>query len=190
MKRITGTMSRLAAAMAVTIALQERATAQAAAVQVIRRIVINVPAMTLDLYENGEKVKSYRTAVGRPKTPSPVGNFRIGTKVVDPTWYGPDQVVEPGPQNPVGTRWIGLSKRGYGIHGTNAPKSIGRAASHGCIRMRNADVEDLFRRVAIGDEVEIIYEVRTADGKLLPDIYGLAVAEAVTTATAASAGGR
>jgi len=58
----------------------------------------------------------------------------------------------------VGTRWIGLSEHGYGIHGTNAPGSIGKNASHGCIRLRNADVEQLFKLVAVGDEVEIFGE--------------------------------
>ena len=64
-------------------------------------------------------------------------------------------VIPPGKANPLGTRWIGLSRKGYGIHGTNNPRSIGRRASHGCIRMRNRDVEELFEMVAVGDRVEI-----------------------------------
>jgi lipoprotein-anchoring transpeptidase ErfK/SrfK len=76
-------------------------------------------------------------------------------RLKDPTWYGPRQVVAPGARNPLGTRWIGLSKQGYGIHGTNQPGSIGRAASHGCIRMRKADVEELFEMVSVGDIVEL-----------------------------------
>jgi hypothetical protein len=55
----------------------------------------------------------------------------------------------------VGTRWVGLNQKGYGIHGTNAPKSIGRAASHGCIRLRNRDMERLFAMLRVGDRVEI-----------------------------------
>jgi hypothetical protein len=55
----------------------------------------------------------------------------------------------------VGTRWIGLNQKGYGIHGTNAPKSVGHAASHGCIRLRNRDVERLFTMLRVGDAVEI-----------------------------------
>jgi len=55
----------------------------------------------------------------------------------------------------VGTRWLGLSRKGYGIHGTNNPRSIGKSASHGCVRMRNLDVEDLFARVSVGDVVEL-----------------------------------
>jgi lipoprotein-anchoring transpeptidase ErfK/SrfK len=60
-----------------------------------------------------------------------------------------------GKSNPVGTRWIGLSVKGYGIHGTNAPKSIGHAASHGCIRLRNQDVEKLYTMLRVSDVVEI-----------------------------------
>jgi hypothetical protein len=64
-------------------------------------------------------------------------------------------VIPAGKDNPVGTRWVGLTLKGYGIHGTNAPGSIGRAASHGCIRLRNRDVERLFTMLRIGDRVQI-----------------------------------
>jgi len=64
--------------------------------------------------------------------------------------------VLPGPHNPVGTRWMGLSKAGYGIHGTNEPMSIGKAASHGCIRMAKADLEELYPLVSEGDTVELV----------------------------------
>jgi L,D-transpeptidase-like protein len=67
----------------------------------------------------------------------------------------PGKVIAPGPQNPIGTRWIGLNQKGYGIHGTDQPSSIGYAKSHGCIRLRNADVERLFERVRTGDVVEL-----------------------------------
>jgi lipoprotein-anchoring transpeptidase ErfK/SrfK len=77
-------------------------------------------------------------------------------------------VVGPGKSNPVGTRWIGLSIKGYGIHGTNVPSSIGKNVSHGCIRMRNRDVEELFTMVALGDQVEL-YRERTPE---LDRIFG------------------
>jgi lipoprotein-anchoring transpeptidase ErfK/SrfK len=64
-------------------------------------------------------------------------------------------VIPAGKDNPVGTRWLGLSQKGYGIHGTNVPRSIGRAASHGCIRLRNRDMERLFSMLRIGDVVQI-----------------------------------
>jgi lipoprotein-anchoring transpeptidase ErfK/SrfK len=73
-------------------------------------------------------------------------------------------VVPPGKGNPLGTRWIGISKKGYGIHGTNSPKSIGRAASLGCIRLRNEDVEELFEMVSVGDAVELRGETLLAAG--------------------------
>ena len=139
-----------------------------------RRVVINVHAMTLELYEDNERVKSYRIAVGKPSTPTPLGSFQIATKVKHPTWYGPrKQVVLPGKNNPVGTRWMGLDKKGYGIHGTNEPNSIGHAASHGCIRMLNREAEDLFTRVQVGDAVEIQAETETADATTMRDFYRL-----------------
>jgi hypothetical protein len=75
---------------------------------------------------------------------------------MNPTYSHGGRVVAPGPNNPVGTRWMGLSVRGYGIHGTNAPSSIGKAASHGCIRLGKVDLEDLYSRVEVGDTVELV----------------------------------
>ena len=67
-------------------------------------------------------------------------------------------MIGPGPRNPLGTRWIGLNQKGYGIHGTDNPGSVGYARSHGCIRLRNADVERLFERLRPGDVVELHIE--------------------------------
>jgi lipoprotein-anchoring transpeptidase ErfK/SrfK len=121
-----------------------------------RRIVVSLPDRKIALFEDGRVVKIYPIAVGKHGTPSPNGSFRIVNRVVRPTWYQPGKVVPAGPANPLGTRWMGLGYKGYGIHGTNRPKSIGKAASHGCIRMRNEDVEDLFARVEVGDLVELV----------------------------------
>jgi len=121
-----------------------------------RRLVVSIPDRKLELVVDGEVKKTFDVAVGKPTTPSPVGKFSIVTRVPNPTWYGPKKVVAPGRDNPLGTRWLGLSQKGYGVHGTSAPKSIGKAASHGCIRMRNADVEELFELVQAGDVVEIV----------------------------------
>jgi L,D-transpeptidase ErfK/SrfK len=93
--------------------------------------------------------------VGAPASPSPVGTFTVVTRVSNPTYYKPGTVIAPGAANPIGTRWIGISQKGYGIHGTDQPQSIGYAKSHGCIRMRNRDVEKLFERVRAGDIVEL-----------------------------------
>jgi hypothetical protein len=98
----------------------------------------------------------------------------ITTKVVNPTYYpkGRDPI-EPGKENPIGTRWIGL-KDGYGIHGTNEPLSIGRAASHGCIRLGRKEIEELFDLVKIGTEVKFIYEpveVKREGERILIKVY-------------------
>ena len=120
----------------------------------VRRIVISLTDRKLAVIEDGAVVKIYDTAVGAPKNPSPVGTYQVLNRIALPTYYAPGKVIPPGKKNPLGTRWIGLSLKGFGIHGTNVPKSIGRAASHGCIRLRNDDVEELFERVRPGDVVE------------------------------------
>jgi len=127
-----------------------------------RRVVVSIPDRKLALIEDGEVLKVYPIAVGASQTPSPRGEFRIANRIERPTYYTPGKVVRPGPDNPLGTRWLGLSLKGYGIHGTNEPRSIGKRASHGCIRMRNADVEELFEIVRVGDAVELHGE-RTAE---------------------------
>jgi L,D-transpeptidase ErfK/SrfK len=121
-----------------------------------RRIVVSIPDRRLMLIEEGQVVKTYSVAVGAPATPSPTGTFEVVTRVLHPSWYQPGKVVPPGPRNPLGPRWIGLSQKGYGIHGTDSPRSIGGARSHGCIRMKNADVEELFELVQVGDTVELL----------------------------------
>jgi len=122
---------------------------------VTRRIVVSIPDRKLALLENDRVVTVYPVAVGAPVSPSPVGSFTIVNRVANPTYYKPGKVVGPGAANPIGTRWIGLSEKGYGIHGTDNPRSIGLAKSHGCIRLRNQDVERLFDRVRAGDVVEL-----------------------------------
>jgi lipoprotein-anchoring transpeptidase ErfK/SrfK len=121
-----------------------------------RRIVISIPDHKLTLIEGERVIRVYDVATGKLSTPSPTGEFRIVNRVQHPTWYGPSGVVRPGPSNPLGTRWMGLSAHGYGIHGTNVPQSIGKFASHGCIRMRARDVEELFDLVPVGTTVELI----------------------------------
>ncbi len=121
-----------------------------------RRIVVSISDRRLALVEGGRVIKIYRTAVGAPKSPSPLGTYEIVNRLSHPTYFAPGKVIPPGPANPLGTRWLGLSLDGYGIHGTNQPRSIGRAVSHGCVRLRNEDIEDLFLRVRPGDQVEII----------------------------------
>lgn len=131
------------------------------------RIVVNVPARTLSLYAGESLVRRYPVAVGGPATPTALGAYRIKVKVVNPTWYPKNRPpVPPGPQNPVGTRWLGLDLPEVGLHGTNNPSSIGQAVSNGCIRLRNADVEELFWLVTVGTPVEFIYQM--AELSVLP----------------------
>jgi len=120
-----------------------------------RVVLVSIPDRQLAVLEDGNVVARYPVAVGAEDSPSPTGEFRIVNRVSNPTYYRPGAVIPTGKDNPVGTRWLGLSQKGYGIHGTNAPGSIGQAASHGCIRLRNRDVERLFARVRVGDVVEI-----------------------------------
>jgi hypothetical protein len=94
--------------------------------------------------------------VGKPTTPSPVGTFKIVRRVKNPVYQHEGKTILPGPDNPVGTRWMGLSIKGFGIHGTNEQKSIGKAASHGCIRMAKKDLEEFYEMVAAGDTVELV----------------------------------
>jgi lipoprotein-anchoring transpeptidase ErfK/SrfK len=121
-----------------------------------RVIVVSLEDRKLALVEDGQVKKIYTVAVGKPSTPSPVGTFTIARRVTNPTYSHDGRVVAPGPNNPVGTRWMGLSIAGYGIHGTNVPSSIGKAASHGCIRMARKDLEELYPMVEVGDTVELI----------------------------------
>jgi hypothetical protein len=123
-----------------------------------RLIVVSLEDRKLALVEDGQVKKVYSVAVGKPSTPSPTGTFTIERRVMNPTYHHSGKTVLPGPGNPVGTRWMGLSIRGYGIHGTNEPHSIGKAASHGCIRMARADLEEFYTLVAVGDTVEMVSE--------------------------------
>jgi lipoprotein-anchoring transpeptidase ErfK/SrfK len=142
-------ISKTAVLAMTMVGLMTPATAQT------RRIVVSIPDHKLALVEGGAVKKIYPVATGRTKTPSPTGSFQIVNRVTNPTYYHQGKKVEPGPQNPVGTRWIGLDEKGYGIHGTNAPGSIGKSASHGCIRMAKKDLEEFFEMVRAGDVVEI-----------------------------------
>lgn len=127
----------------------------AASHSVGRTVVVSIPDRKLAVIENRNVIATFSVAVGAQATPSPTGQFQIVNRVSNPNYYRPGAVIPSGKDNPVGTRWVGLSQKGYGIHGTNAPKSVGHAASHGCIRLRNRDMERLFAMLQVGDAVEI-----------------------------------
>lgn len=146
------TIAKLSSLLAIAAAW---ARAEQALADSAQRIVISIPDRKLALFERGKLLRIYDVAVGKPATPSPVGLHKVVCKIENPTWYGPRKTVPAGRANPLGTRWLGLSAKGYGIHGTNSPASIGKAASHGCVRMRNKDVEELFSLVRAGIEVDL-----------------------------------
>src|SRR5690242_1857638 len=109
-----------------------------------RLVLVSIPDRKLALLKDGRVVKVYRVAVGSSLSPSPSGEFAIVARITNPTYYHPHVVIPAGENSPIGTRWVGLNRKGYGIHGTNEPRSIGRAASHGCIRMSNRDISHFF----------------------------------------------
>jgi lipoprotein-anchoring transpeptidase ErfK/SrfK len=126
-------------------------------------IVIRRGSRALYLYGGTRFVRRFRIAVGMPAYPTPLGRFRVVMRERHPTWDPPNSPwaaglgpVPPGPANPLGTRWIGTSAPGIGIHGTPQPWTVGTAASHGCIRMYMREVEWLFERVRIGTPVFIV----------------------------------
>ncbi|MBC8015822.1 MAG: L,D-transpeptidase family protein [Sporomusaceae bacterium] len=145
-------------------------------------IIINLPSRTLEYYEDNKLIKEYPVAIGKPSTPTPRGIFKIIDKEVNPSWYPPDKkgyVVSSGPGNPLGYRWLGFGAN-YGIHGTNAPWSIGSVVSNGCIRMFEEDVEELYVQIQYNTPVHIIYEriklridnIGQASIGIYPDVYG------------------
>ena len=126
-------------------------------------IVILRTSNKLLLFSGTKFVRTFGIATGQAAYPTPLGDFEIVTKQRDPWWYPPpskwaaySQAIPPGPGNPLGTRWMGLSAPYVGIHGTPDAASIGYSASHGCIRMRIPDAEWLFQRVKIGTPVFIL----------------------------------
>jgi len=146
------------AAVVTTVAFAQPAFTQAtnAAGDLGKRVVlVSIPDRQLAVLEDGSVLAQFSVAVGAAASPSPTGEFQIVTRVSNPAYYHDGNVVPAGKDNPVGTRWLGLSLKGYGIHGTNAPHSIGHAASHGCIRLRNRDMEQLFSMLRVGDVVKI-----------------------------------
>lgn len=148
-------------------------------------IVVNLSERTLYWVQDGELVRRFPVGVGKQTWKTPTGNYTITGRRRDPVWHVPPSIqremkaaghtvvkeVAPGPGNPLGKYWLQLSAGGIGIHGTNSPSSIGRYATHGCIRMRAKDIEWLFKNVPDGTSVDVIDEpVKVAllqDGTIL-----------------------
>jgi hypothetical protein len=129
-------------------------------------IVVHVDTNRLDLYEGFEVTHSWDVATAKPGYVTPVGEWSLYQKRENPTWYNPaldswgaglPAVVPGGPGNPMGTRALYITAPGLiRIHGTSSPDSIGRYASHGCIRMHNEQVEELYDLVPVGTKVIIL----------------------------------
>lgn len=149
-------------------------------------LVLNVPTKRLLLYNKGLLEKEYPVGVGKALTPTPLGEFKITRKISNPAWVNPyrqSNVISSGPSNPIGQYWLGFAlntkNQEYGFHATSDLNSIGKASTHGCIRMYPQHVKELFDLVKIGTAVHIIYnpvEVKEYENKLFirayPDIYG------------------
>jgi hypothetical protein len=126
-------------------------------------IVIRRSTNQLTLYNGMRFTRMFRVATGQTRYPTPLGRFTVVVKWKNPWWYPPkspwaagQQPVPPGPGNPLGTRWMGLSAPGVGIHGTPSDGSIGYSVSHGCIRMHIPEAEWLFNHIDVGTTVFIV----------------------------------
>jgi L,D-transpeptidase ErfK/SrfK len=150
-------------------------------------IVINIAEMRLYFFlKSIQMVRTYPIGIGDTGWYSPEGTCWVIEKRKNPTWHIPKSLQEkyqmktmaPGPDNPLGDYWLGLSFSGYGIHGTNFPWAVGRLVTHGCIRLYPEDIKKLFPMVDVKTPVELIYEpvkVGWKDGRIFmevhPDIY-------------------
>jgi lipoprotein-anchoring transpeptidase ErfK/SrfK len=126
-------------------------------------IVIRRNSNRLFLYSGMKYWRVFPVATGQHQYPTPLGRFRVVVKWRNPWWYPPNspwaegqKPIPPGPDNPLGTRWMGLSAAGVGIHGTPSDGSIGYSVSHGCIRMHIPQAEWLFNHIGIGTTVFIV----------------------------------
>lgn len=119
-------------------------------------IVVDKSQNILTLKSADKILKTYHVSTGI-KNCTPVGNFKIINKIVDPPWYTAGSVIPAdSPKNILGSRWLGLSVQSIGIHGTTEPQSIGKQVTSGCVRMKNAEVEQLYQIVPEGTEVIIV----------------------------------
>lgn len=148
-------------------------------------IVLNLPERGLYFFRGGQFDRFVPVSIGDENGfQTPTGQFHIIERIANPTWYPPAWAKEkgpvgPGPDNPLGKHWIGLSLTRTGIHGTNSPLNIGNSVTHGCIRAYPELVERLFNDVKVGWPVRIEYETvklgRDPQGRLkvvtFPDIY-------------------
>ncbi|MBW4564723.1 MAG: L,D-transpeptidase [Mojavia pulchra JT2-VF2] len=126
------------------------------------RLEISLSRRQVSVYRGKNRVKSYKIAVGRQGWETPTGNFQVVEMLKNPIWIHPftgKSIPGGDPENPLGHYWIGFwtnGKNWIGFHGTPNPESVGKAASHGCIRMYNKDIQKLFYEVSIGTPVTVV----------------------------------
>jgi lipoprotein-anchoring transpeptidase ErfK/SrfK len=128
--------------------------------EVSLRLVLRLSERRVYLYQNQQIIISYPVAVGRSGWETPTGEYQVLQKISDPVWQHPftGEIVPPGPENPLGSHWIGFWTDGtnyIGFHGTPNEETVGQAISHGCVRMFNQDVLALFEKVKVGTPVII-----------------------------------
>ncbi|PZV06932.1 MAG: L,D-transpeptidase [Leptolyngbya sp.] len=125
------------------------------------RVVISLSRRRLILYQNDEVQAEFPVAIGQDDWETPAGEFAVRDMRTDPVWQHPitKEAVGPGPNNPLGSRWIGFLVEGQyhiGIHGTNQETLIGEAVSHGCVRMLEADIHILYSHVKVGTPIKVV----------------------------------
>lgn len=184
-KRVVALFLLLIAANLETAAAQEGVLA--AAHRAKRQVLVSIPDRKLAVLENGAVLRTFVVSVGSPASPSPTGKFEIVNRLANPAYYHAGVVIPAGKQNPLGPRWVGLSKQGYGIHGTSVPGSIGKAASHGCIRLRNHDVVEFATLVNVGDTVEIRSERDEEISRVFGIDAGVVMASSQATSSSSTA---
>lgn len=138
----------------------DSAPAEAPAVETSVQLVLSLESRLLEIRAANQPSVFYEVAVGQADWQTPQGEFRVINKLENPAWQHPitQEQIPPGPENPLGTRWIGFWSDGQaqiGFHGTNQEELIGEAVSHGCVRMRNRDIEALYQQIAVNTLVTV-----------------------------------
>lgn len=156
-QRLTQWLRELPFASAAQSETKSEAQSKAASVE----LVLSLKSRLLEVRVPGETPVLYEVAVGHDDWQTPVGNFKVINRLENPAWQHPitKEAIAPGPENPLGTRWIGFWSDGQaqiGFHGTNQEELIGEAVSHGCVRMKNQDIEKLYQQVDVDTSVKVV----------------------------------
>ncbi|WP_238791233.1 L,D-transpeptidase [Snodgrassella sp. ESL0253] len=152
-----------------------------------QQVILNIPQLRLFLFQDGKLIKTYPITVGKASTQTPLGEYKIGAKVTNPTWSVPLSIqkemaasgktvqksVPPGPNNPLGPVFVrlGAPRLGLGIHGTNVPSSVPGVRSHGCVRLRSPNALDFAAAVQSGADAAVIYQQASVNTDAQNDIW-------------------